>query len=48
MAQIGRPLNGLIKREATVPIFLETPKGTVRIFPYMVYVRWGYNGVRIK
>ena len=48
MARIGRPLNGIIKKEATVPIFLETPKGTVRIIPYMVYVRWGYNGVRIR
>lgn len=48
MARVGRPLNGIIKKQATVPIFLETPRGTVRIIPYMVYVRWGYNGVRIR
>ena len=48
MARVGRPLNGIIKKQATVPIFLETPKGTVRILPYMIYVRWGYNGVKIR
>ncbi|WP_263144004.1 hypothetical protein [Pseudomonas sp. RIT-PI-AD] len=48
MARVGHPLNGIIKKEATVPIFLETPRGTVRITPYLVYVRWGFNGVRIR
>jgi len=47
MARVGLPLNGFIKARATFPIFLKTPAGTVRIIPYLVYVRWGFGGVRI-
>lgn len=47
MASIGRPINGLIKASARIPIFLNTPAGTVRILPYLVYVRWGLGGVSI-
>lgn len=41
MASIGRPLNLFIRATARVPIYLATPAGTVRIIPYLVYVRWG-------
>ncbi|CAM3886875.1 hypothetical protein ACAN107058_19035 [Paracidovorax anthurii] len=47
MARFGLPLNMMIKEVATVPIYLPTPAGTVRILPYLVYVRWGSSGVRI-
>ncbi|WP_217999665.1 hypothetical protein [Thauera butanivorans] len=47
MARKGLPLNGFIKAQATIPIHLSTPAGTVRIVPYLVYVRWGVGGVRI-
>ncbi|WP_231502291.1 hypothetical protein [Paracidovorax avenae] len=47
MARFGRPLNMMIKEAATIPIHLSTPAGTVRILPYLVYVRWGFNGVRM-
>lgn len=47
MARIGRPLNGFVKRTATIPITLPTPAGTVRIVPWLVYVRWGTQGVRL-
>lgn len=47
MARVGLPLNGFIKSGATVPIVLATPAGTVRIFPYLVYVRWGFGRVKV-
>lgn len=47
MARIGLPLNAFIKARATVPIHIGTPAGTVRVVPYLVYVRWGVSGVRI-
>jgi hypothetical protein len=47
MARTGLPLNVFIKARATVPIFLSTPPGTVRIVPYLVYVRWGFGGVMV-
>lgn len=47
MARVGLPLNGFIKAQATVPIVLATPAGTVRIVPYLVYVRWGFGGVKV-
>lgn len=47
MARIGRPINGIIKASARIPIYLKTPAGTVRILPYLVYVRWGLDGVSI-
>lgn len=37
----------MIKEIATVPIHLPTPAGTVRILPYLVYVRWGGRGLKI-
>ncbi|WOI46978.1 hypothetical protein [Acidovorax sp. BLS4] len=47
MARLGPPLNMMIKEVATVPIHLPTPAGTVRILPYLVYVRWGGRGLKI-
>ncbi|AVS73424.1 hypothetical protein [Paracidovorax cattleyae] len=47
MARIGRPLNGFIDKVSRIPIHLPTPAGTVRIVPYLVYVRWGTAGVKI-
>ena len=47
MAAIGRPLNMIIAKQSTIPILLIAPAGTVRIFPYLVYVRWGARGVPI-
>lgn len=47
MARTGLPLNVFIKARATFPIFLKTPSGTVRVVPYLVYVRWGFGGVKI-
>jgi len=41
MAEIGRPLNLFVQAKARTPILLATPKGTARIIPYLVYVRWG-------
>jgi hypothetical protein len=41
MARLGPPLNLFIRAAARIPIMLETPAGTARIIPYMVYVRWG-------
>jgi len=41
MAAVGRPLNLFVRATARVPIYLATPAGTVRIIPYLVYVRWG-------
>jgi len=41
MAAVGRPLNLFVRAAAKVPIYLLTPAGTVRIIPYLVYVRWG-------
>ncbi|WP_227469607.1 MULTISPECIES: hypothetical protein [Delftia] len=46
MARLGRPLNLMIKEPAKIPIYLPTPAGTVRILPYVVYVRWGFSGVK--
>ncbi|MDA8520043.1 hypothetical protein [Acidovorax sp. NCPPB 4044] len=46
MARIGRPINGFIDRASRIPIYLPTPAGTVRVVPYLVYVRWGVSGVR--
>lgn len=48
MARVGLPLNGFIKATATVPILLATPAGTVRIVAYLVYVRWGFAGVKVR
>ncbi|GKT02263.1 hypothetical protein AVKW3434_22760 [Acidovorax sp. SUPP3434] len=47
MARIGRPINLLVAAQARVPIMLATPAGTARILPYLVYVRWGLNGVKV-
>ena len=41
MARVGPPLNLFIRAASTIPIMLETPAGTARIIPYLVYVRWG-------
>jgi len=41
MAAVGRPLNLFVRATAKVPIHLATPAGTIRIVPYLVYVRWG-------
>jgi hypothetical protein len=41
MARIGPPLNLFIRAASRVPIVLETPAGTARIIPYLVYLRWG-------
>lgn len=41
MASIGRPINLFVRAKARIPILLETPAGTIRILPYLVYVRWG-------
>ncbi|MDA8456384.1 hypothetical protein M4R22_16595 [Acidovorax sp. GBBC 3334] len=48
MARFGPPVNLMIREVATVPIVLPTPAGTVRILPYIAYVRWGAKGVRIQ
>ncbi|CAM3824660.1 hypothetical protein [Paracidovorax anthurii] len=47
MARIGRPLNGFIDKVSRIPIHIPTPAGTVRIVPYLVYVRWGTHGLKI-
>ncbi|CAM3553098.1 hypothetical protein [Paracidovorax anthurii] len=47
MTRIGRPLNLFIDKASRVPIHLPTPAGTVRIYPYFVYVRWGATGVKV-
>ncbi|GKS97687.1 hypothetical protein [Acidovorax sp. SUPP2825] len=47
MARIGRPLNGFIEKVSRIPIHISTPAGTVRIVPYLVYVRWGLQGVKV-
>lgn len=47
MARIGYPINGFIDKVSRFPIYLPTPAGTVRIVPYLVYVRWGFKGVKI-
>jgi hypothetical protein len=47
MARLGRPINGFIQEAATIPIHLPTPTGTVRIVPYLVYIRLGVNGVKV-
>jgi hypothetical protein len=41
MARLGPPLNLFIRAAARIPIVLETPAGTARIIPYLVYIRWG-------
>jgi hypothetical protein len=41
MARVGRPLNLFIRAACRTPIVLNTPAGTARIVPYLVYVRWG-------
>jgi hypothetical protein len=41
MASAGRPVNLFVRASARHPIFLDTPAGTVRIIPKLVYVRWG-------
>ena len=41
MAAVGRPLNLFVRSIARAPIYLATPAGTIRIIPYLVYVRWG-------
>lgn len=47
MARIGRPINLIVAAQARIPIMLATPAGTARILPYLVYVRWGLNGVKV-
>jgi hypothetical protein len=41
MARVGRPVNLFIRAASRTPILLNTPSGTARIVPYLVYVRWG-------
>lgn len=41
MTNVGRPINLFVRANARTPISLKTPQGTVRIFPKLVYVRWG-------
>ncbi len=41
MARVGPPINLFIRAAARTPILLNTPAGTARIIPYLVYVRWG-------
>ncbi len=45
MTRIGRPLNLFVQAKARTPILLATPKGTARIIPYLVYVRWGVSPI---
>lgn len=45
MATVGRPLNLFVRATARFPIYLATPAGTVRIIPYLVYVRWGLEPI---
>lgn len=47
MAAIGRPLNLFIQAQSKIPILLNTPAGVARIIPYLVYVRWGFNSLKI-
>ena len=47
MAKTGRPVNLFIQSTAKIPIYLPTPRGTVRIVPYLVYVRWGLSPIKI-
>jgi hypothetical protein len=42
LTKVGRPLNLFVRAAARTPIILETPAGTARIIPYLVYVRWGF------
>ncbi|VAW63984.1 hypothetical protein MNBD_GAMMA08-2233 [hydrothermal vent metagenome] len=42
-ANIGRPINLFVRAQARFPIVLSTPAGMVRIFPKLVYVRWGFS-----
>lgn len=41
LTAIGRPLNLFVRAVAKTPLQVLTPGGTVRILPYLVYVRWG-------
>lgn len=41
IARVGPPLDLFIRAAARIPIALQTPAGTARIIPYLVYVRWG-------
>ncbi len=45
MTSVGRPLNLFVRAKARFPIWLSTPAGTIRIFPRLVYVRWGLSPV---
>ena len=48
LTSIGRPMNIFIRARAKIPIFVNTPSGTIRIIPWLVYVRWGLSPIRIK
>lgn len=48
MARIGRPINLFVQAVSRVPIVIATPAGTARIIPYLVYVRWGTDAVKLK
>jgi hypothetical protein len=43
MARLGPPINLFIRAASRIPINVATPGGTVRIIPYLVYVRWGLS-----
>jgi len=47
LANVGRPLNLFVRASARTPVLLETPAGTARIIPYLVYVRWGLSPLPI-
>jgi hypothetical protein len=48
MTKLGRPLNLFVPHTSTIPVFLATPQGTVRILPRLVYVRWGFGRVPLR
>lgn len=48
MASVGRPVNLFVRATARVPILLQTPAGTVRMIPRLVYVRWGLSPIRLR
>lgn len=47
LANVGRHLNLFVRASARTPVLLETPAGTARIIPYLVYVRWGLSSLPI-
>jgi len=47
MTTVGRPNNLFVPKESVIPITLQTPEGTLRIIPRLIYFKPG-NGVPLQ